>query len=322
LKQVSVGVIGTGHLGRFHALNYAQIPGADLVGVMDMNTERARQVAQEARCGVFENLDEMLAAVDAVSVAVPTDRHYEIVSKVFKEKKHCLVEKPVTSTLDEADRLIGMAEKENLVFHVGQIERFNPALQALKGMMLKPRFIEAHRLAPFNTRGTEVAVILDLMIHDIDIVLDLADSPLESVDASGVAVVSNSIDIANARLKFKNGTTANLTASRISQKKMRKMRLFQKDAYISIDFDAKFSEIYALDDGRSEPDMILGEIGIGDRKRRIVYRKPEAREVNALQTELKAFLNAVRGESCTGVTGRQGRNALSVALQILKNLEA
>lgn len=321
MDKVSVGVIGTGHLGRFHALNYAQIPEAGLIGVMDRDAERARQVAQEARCRVFENLEDMLVEVDAVSVAVPTDRHHEVVSDVFKAGKHCLVEKPVTATLEEADSLIRMAETGNLVFHVGQIERFNPALHALQGMTLKPRFIEAHRLSPFNPRGTEVAVILDLMIHDIDIVLNMADSPLESVDASGVAVVSDSIDIANARLKFKSGMTANLTASRISQKKMRKMRIFQKDAYISVDFDAKFSEIYALDDGRGEPDMILGEIGIGDRKRRIVYRKPEAGETNALQAELKAFLKAVRGESGPGVTGAQGRNALAVALDILKNLE-
>ncbi|MBN1895690.1 Gfo/Idh/MocA family oxidoreductase [bacterium] len=322
MDKVSVGVIGTGHLGRFHALNYAQIPGVELVGVTDSDPEKAGKVAQEARCRVFANMDDMLAQVDAVSVAVPTDRHYGIVSEIFKAKKHCLVEKPVTATLDEADRLVRMAENAKRVFHVGHIERFNPALQALQGMRLNPRFIEAHRLAPFNPRGTEVAVILDLMIHDIDIVLSLADSPIENLDASGVAVVSDSIDIANARLKFKNGLTANLTASRISQKKMRKMRLFQKDAYISVDFDAKFSEIYALDDSGPEPDMILGEIGIGERKRRIVYRKPETGEMNALQTELKAFLNAVRHEPSTGVTGSQGRNALAVALDILKNLEA
>jgi len=322
LDKVSVGVIGTGHLGRFHALNYAQIPEAELIGVSDSDPEKAGKVAREARCRVFENPHDMFAAVDAVSVAVPTDRHFDVVSEVFRAKKHCLVEKPVTATLEEADRLIRMAENGKLVFHVGQIERFNPALQALQGMTLKPGFIEAHRLAPFNPRGTEVAVILDLMIHDIDIVLSLAESPLENVDASGVAVVSDSIDIANARLKFRNGMTANLTASRISQKKMRKMRIFQKDAYISVDFDAKFSEIYALDDGRGEQDMVLGEIGIGDRKRRIVYRKPEAGDTNALQAELKAFLKEVRGESGPGVTGVQGRNALAVALDILKNLEA
>jgi predicted dehydrogenase len=322
LKSIRVGVIGAGHLGRYHALNYVQIPDANLIGVVDLDPSRAELVAKESKSRVFQSLPDLLAEADAVSVAVPTDGHFETVRSVLDAGKHCLVEKPITRTVQEADQLIRLAEKKGVVLHVGQIERFNPALFVLDRDRLRPEFIEAHRLAPFNPRGTEVAVILDLMIHDIDVILSLVRSPVASVDASGVAVVSDSIDIANARIRFENGAVANLTASRISQKKMRKMRLFQKDAYISIDFDGKFSEIYQLDSGKGAADMILGEIGAGDRKKRIVYRKPEVQDANALKTELEAFLAAVRGEPSPGVTGREGRDALAVAQTILAKVEA
>ncbi len=321
LNSIRVGVIGAGHLGRYHALNYAQIPDVELMGIVDLDEARAELVARESRSKIFSSVQDLLTEVDAVSVAVPTDGHFETVRMVLEASKHCLVEKPITQNVPQADELIQLAEQKKCILHVGQIERFNPALTVLDAARLRPQFIEAHRLAPFNPRGTEVAVILDLMIHDIDVILSLIRSPVALVDASGVAVVSDSIDIANARIRFENGAVANLTASRISQKKMRKMRLFQKDAYISVDFDAKFSEIYQLDSGSGEADMILGEIGTGDRKKRIVYRKSEVQDANALKTELEAFLTAVRGEPSTGVTGREGRDALAVAQTILEKIE-
>jgi predicted dehydrogenase len=322
VDRTKVGVIGVGHLGRFHALNYAQIVDADLVGVFDADSERAGQVADESHCEVFESIDGLLDAVDAVSVAVPTDRHHQIVRTIFQKKVHCLVEKPIAATVEEADELVRMADEKGLILHVGQIERFNPAIRCLAGVDLHPRFIEAHRLAPFNPRGTEVAVILDLMIHDIDVVLSMVKSPVAHLDASGVTVVSESTDIANARIRFENGCVANLTASRISQKKMRKMRLFQRDTYISIDFDAKMSEIYQLESEKTDKvDMVLGEIGAEGRKRRIIYSKPQINEDNALRTELETFIHAAQGKPVSGVNGAEGRDALAVAEQILKLVE-
>jgi predicted dehydrogenase len=315
-------VIGVGHLGRFHALNYAQIPSVELSGVVDADLRRAESVAAECRCRAFADSDTLLSAVDAVSVAVPTDRHFDVCRRVLEKGVHCLVEKPITGTVEEADALVGLARAKNLVLHVGHVERFNPAVLALGFFPLAPRFIEAHRLAPFNPRGTEVAVILDLMIHDIDLVLHFTGSPVESVDASGVTVVSDSIDIANARIRFRNGSVANLTASRISQKKMRKMRLFQKDAYVAVDFLEKNAEIYQLEKNGTDADMVLGEIGVGENKRHVVYRRPEIPDVNGLKVELETFVQSIRGEKAAGVTGTDGRNALAVAIDILGKMEA
>jgi predicted dehydrogenase len=316
-----VGVIGVGHLGRFHALNYAQMPDVELIGVTDLDKTRADQVAAEARCRAYADPESLLGDVEAVSLAVPTDRHHAIGLRVLEKKVHCLVEKPIAGTLDEADDLIRAAGKNSLVFQVGHVERFNPAIRALEGHAVHPRFIEAHRLAQFNPRGTEVSVILDLMIHDIDIALHLVQAPVARVDASGVAVVSNTVDIANARIQFENGAVANLTASRISQKKMRKTRLFQKDAYISLDFLDKVTEIYSLEPGGRAADMVLGEIGVGDRKRRVVYRRLDVPEKQGLRLELEAFAGSVRGEKTPAVNGADGRLALAVAMDILKRME-
>lgn len=322
MNKIKVGVIGAGHLGRFHALNYSQLPTADLVGVVDINPEHSKAVALECRCRAYEQMDELLRSVDAVSVAVPTDRHDEVCLQVLEKGIHCLVEKPISRTVSEADGLISLAKKKNKVLQVGHVERFNPAILALGGFPVKPRFIEAHRLAPFNPRGTEVAVILDLMIHDIDLALHFVGSPVDRVDANGVAVVSDSIDIANARIRFQNGCVANLTASRISQKKMRKMRLFQKDAYIAVDFLEKNAEIYHLETNRAEADMVLGEIGVGENRKHVVYRRPEVPDVNGLKFELETFIRTIQGEKAEGVTGEDGRQALAVAIEILKEMEA
>ena len=317
MNKLKVGVIGTGHLGRFHSLNYAQIPDADLVGVYDADFEKAKRVAEESQSRSFENMMELLDQVDGVSVAVPTNHHFHVVQDVLNHHVHCLVEKPITQTLDEANTLIALADEKNLIFQVGQVERYNPAIAAIQKQGISPQFIEGHRLAPFNPRGTEVSVILDLMIHDIDVVLHLVNRPVESLDASGVAVVSDTIDIANARIRFENGCVANLTASRISQKMMRKMRFFQKDAYITVDFQDKMAEVYQLDDGIQQADMVLGEIGIGDRKRKVIYRKPEIIGDNALRFELEAFVKTIQGKIVPAVSAKEGRDALAVALQII-----
>jgi len=322
LKKVEVGVVGVGHLGRYHALNYTKIPMVDLVGVTDLDDERARRVASEVHCGVFANLDSLLQRVEAVSIVVPTDLHFDVGQQALERGIHCLVEKPIAGSLEEADDLIRLAKEKGAILHVGHVERFNPAIRALEDYEIDPRFIESHRLAPFDPRGTEVAVVLDLMIHDIDIILSLVKSPVKRVDASGVAVVSDSIDIANARIHFENGCVANLTASRISQKKMRKMRLFQRDAYVSVDFLQKISEIYQLGEKGSESDVLLGKIGVGERKRKVVYRRPEVPGGEGLQKELEAFTRTVRGEHTVAVSGEEGKEALSVAIQILKAMES
>jgi len=321
VNKVKTGVIGVGHLGRFHALNYAQIPDADLVGVYDSDRKRAEHVAGEAQTRAFDSIDSLLEEVDGVSIAVPTDHHHAVASKVLTKGIPCLVEKPIAQNIAEADSLIQLAAANNTIIQVGHIERFNPAFRALAGFSLAPLFIESHRLAPFNPRGTEVSVVLDLMIHDIDIVLHLVNHPVKSIDASGVAVVSDTIDIANARIHFENGTVANLTASRISQKKMRKMRMFQKDTYVTVDFLQKISEVYKLDEPAKESDMVLGEIGVGDNKKTVVYHRPEIPQGDGLFTELQTFINAIRGKDKKGVPGEAARSALDIAINILKQME-
>ena len=322
MKPVRVGVIGVGHLGRFHALNYRQIEDAELIGVTDSNPSRTSEIAQECQCTPFQNIETLLKEVEAVSIAVPTDHHFEIASQVLSQKVHCIIEKPITQTVAQADSLIRLAAVNQLVLQVGHIERFNPALKALEGLSISPRFIEAHRLAPFKPRGIEVSVILDLMIHDIDIVLSMIRAPIEKIDASGLAVVSDTIDIANARLRFADNSVANLTASRISQKIMRKMRLFQKNSYITIDFDRKETEIFKLDDGQDRDSRILAEIGVGEKKRKVLYKKPAVDDYNALLVELHTFVRSIRGETRGGVSAKAGRQALSIASEVLQQIDS
>ncbi|MCK5145680.1 Gfo/Idh/MocA family oxidoreductase [bacterium] len=321
MKKIKVGVIGVGHLGRFHAQNYSKIEQAELIGVYDVDYDRATEIAAETNCQAFKSLDDLLEAVDGVSIVVPTDKHLEAGLKAIEKNVHVLVEKPIAVNTEEADTLINEAQKRDLTLQVGQVERFNPAVRALDQFDLQPKFIESHRLAPFNPRGTEVAVVLDLMIHDIDFILHMVKSPVAKVDASGVAVVSDTIDIANARLTFENGAVANLTASRISQKKMRKMRLFQKDAYVTVDFLDKVAEIFQLEEDASDATMILGEMGIGDRKKQIGYHRPKISDVFGLEVELEAFVLTLAGQTVATVSGQEGRDALAVAMQVMKQME-
>lgn len=322
MNKTKVGVLGVGHLGRLHVQNYKLMPEVEVVGVYDIDVERCRQVADEFQIKAFDNLRQLLDQIQAASVVVSTTNHFEITHNCFERGIHCLVEKPITNTLVEADVLIQFANRRNVILQVGHIERFNPALVALKDIEIKPMFIESHRLASFNPRGTDVAVVLDLMIHDIDIILHLVKSPVTKIDASGVAVVTEEVDIANARIGFANGCVANVTASRISQKKMRKMRLFQRNAYIGIDFLQKFSEIYKLvnsDEIKIQSHQIpieLGQIEQSGIAKKIVYERRQIEEANALKMELESFLQAVKTGNRPVVSGEEGREALRVAIEI------
>jgi predicted dehydrogenase len=325
MNPLRVGVIGVGHLGALHAKMYSQIPTAHLVGVFDIDSTRAEKISAEFRMQAFTQLDDLLAHVEAVSIATVTQSHYDAAMQAIKRGVHLLIEKPITATIEQARALTERAETNGLKLQVGHIERFNPAILALEPYDLKPLFIESHRMAQFNPRGSDVAVVLDLMIHDIDLILSLVKSNVTRIDANGVAVISDTPDIANARLQFENGCVANVTASRISQNKMRKMRLFQHDAYISIDFATGVSEVFRLADEntpRAKLTKMLGKIEEGQHKRIITYEKPKVREVNALKYELERFVESVQKNIEPPVTGRDGLHALEVAQEIMKKIES
>ncbi|MGE5315747.1 MAG: Gfo/Idh/MocA family oxidoreductase [Acidobacteriota bacterium] len=322
--NINVGVVGVGHLGALHAKMYAQIPQAHFVGVYDVNQDRCREIAALYNVRAFESMDELLASVDALSIATVTTHHYETARRALEAGRHVLIEKPITATIAEARELNEIAKAKGLLIQVGHIERFNPAILSLEEYKLAPMFIESHRLSQFNPRGTDVAVVLDLMIHDIDIILSLVQSPVTKIEATGVSVVSETADIANARLVFANGCVANVTASRISQKKMRKMRMFQSNAYISIDFLQGQSEVFRLvdpADPTADATMMLGEIERGKKKRKITYEHLEQKEVNALESELQSFLNAIAAGTRPIVSGEDGQHALEVAQEIMKLIQ-
>ncbi len=323
MEKLPVGVVGVGHLGSLHAKTYAQISSVKFVGIHDIDAQRANALSAEFDVKTFDSLDELLKNVRAVSIATPTSTHFAIARKAAAGGVHTFIEKPITETPAEAQQLIDIAEKRKVIIQVGHIERFNPALLALEKYNLRPMFVESHRLAQFNPRGTDVAVVLDLMIHDIDIIVSLVKSPLEKVEANGVAVVSDSIDIANARIQFQNGCVANVTASRISQRKMRKMRLFQRDAYISIDFSDGVAEVFRLvneEDSTASNTMMLGKIDHGARKLKIIYEQPEVKEINPLQYELETFLRSIESNSEPPVTAQDGKRALEVAHAIMEKI--
>ncbi|MBS3946578.1 MAG: Gfo/Idh/MocA family oxidoreductase [Melioribacter sp.] len=324
MEKLKVGVIGTGHLGKLHTKLFKQVDGCELVGIYDMDLAKAEAVANEFNVNYFKSVDQLIEMIDAVSIVSTTSAHYELVKKAFENNKHVFVEKPITATIAEGEELVKIAGDKKLNFQVGHIERFNPALLSLDKYDLNPLFIQTDRLSQFNPRGTDVAVVLDLMIHDIDIILSLVKSEVTSVNASGVAVVSDTIDIANARLEFENGAVAIVTASRISQKKMRKMRMFQRDTYITLDFITGVSEVYRLVSPGEIPDnpfISFGEIGVGERRKAVLYEQPEQKEVNALQHELQLFVNSVLSKTRPPVTGSDGLKALKVAEMIIRKIE-
>jgi len=324
MDKLPIGVIGVGHLGKLHTKMFKQIENCELAGVFDTNPEQAKAVSQEFGVPAFNSIEELLSKVKAVSIAAVTSAHHEIAKKCLQNNVHVFVEKPITTTIEQAEELVEIAKNNNLKLQVGHIERFNPGLISLESYISEPRFIQTDRLSQFNPRGTDVAVVLDLMIHDIDIILSLIKSNIKQIDANGVAVVSDHIDIANARIQFENGAVANVTASRISQKKMRKMRIFQKDHYISLDFVTGVSEVYRLQpvEQSALPNAIsFGEIGVGDKKKRLVYEQPEFKEINALNYELQLFVDSVLYNKKIVVSGEDGLKALKVAEIIINKIE-
>ena len=324
MNKLKVGVIGTGHLGKLHIKMFKSIDNCELIGIFDSNSEQLNLVSSEYGVQSSKTINELLKKVDAVSIAATTTAHHEIAKKCFEFGVHVFIEKPITATIKEAEDLVNISEKKNLNLQVGHIERFNPALVAMEKYISEPKFIQTDRLAQFNPRGTDVAVVLDLMIHDIDIILSLVKSDVIDVQANGVAVVSDHLDIANARLQFENGAVANVTASRISQKKLRKMRIFQKDSYIALDFVTGVAESYRLvaPDAEVNPSLIsFGEIGVGEKRKKLVYEQPKQKELNALQYELQLFVNSVLNKTKPVVSGVDGLRALKVAQIIIQKIE-
>ncbi|RLB00566.1 MAG: hypothetical protein DRG83_11335, partial [Deltaproteobacteria bacterium] len=304
-EKIKVAVIGVGYLGKYHAEKYSRIENADLIGVIDIVAERAKTIAERLNTAYFTDYSEIMDEIDAVSIVVPTSDHFKVARDFIEAGKHVLLEKPMTENLDEAKKLESLAKEKGVILQIGHLERFNPAVQAMLPLINSPMFIEAHRLALYKERGTEVDVILDLMIHDIDIILHIVKSPLKEIYASGVPVLTDLPDIANVRLRFENGCTANITASRISTKSMRKIRIFQPDSYLSVDY--------------AGPDvMLLRKVGAADESGfpEIDYEKPEIDEYDALEREIRSFVDAVIHDREPIVSAADGRKALEVALAI------
>ncbi len=317
--MLKVAVFGVGHLGKFHLNNWKEISGAEIVGFYDPEDVNATVVEEKYQLKRFTNIDELLSVCDAVDIIAPTTFHYELCEAAIKKGKHVFVEKPLAHTMEEARQLVKLAKEANIKFQVGHVERFNPAFLALQQFPLSPMFIEVHRLAQFNPRGTDVSVILDLMIHDIDIILSLVKSNVNYISANGVAVMSDTPDIANVRIEFDNGCVANLTSSRISMKKMRKMRLFQKDAYIGIDFLDKKTEVIRLDIP-GDKNVFSFDIETGSGKKTIAIANPEVKDSNAIKMELEAFKYAIENNTNTIVSEIDGLRAMDVAHQILDKI--
>ena len=309
-KKLRVGVIGAGYLGKFHAEKYARMDDVDLVGIVDKNKSLAENVAGNYNTKPYIDYKELLGKVDAVSIVVSTPAHYAVSKDFLENNVDLLIEKPMTMTLEEADELIRLAESRGLIIQVGHLERFNPAVIALRNIIKKPMFIESHRLSIYHSRGTDVSVVLDLMIHDIDIILNYVGSDIKTIHAAGIPVISEHVDIANARLGFESGCIANVTASRISTKNERKIRLFQKDAYISVDFaNRKITVINKTSEGGTG---LIPGMGI---------KQLSFTNTDALEDELTSFVKAVNRREVPEVTGQMGRNALKIALSIMEQIK-
>lgn len=309
-RKLRVAVVGVGYLGKFHAEKYARMPDVELVGVVDANRVQADAVARQHATHAYYNHRDLMGKVDAVSIAVPTESHFAISRDFLDNDVDLLIEKPITSRLDQADELLQMAESHGCIVQVGHLERFNPAVVALEGVVHQPRFIESHRLSLFKERGLDVSVVLDLMIHDIDIILNFVKSKVTTIHAAGIPVITSNADIANARLEFENGCIANVTASRISMKNERKIRLFQKEAYISVNFANR--EITIV---RQTGDLSQGIIPGTALDQRCFD------QADALDDELKSFVKAVIHRQMPEVTGQMGRDALKIALSIMDQIK-
>jgi len=322
--MLKIGVLGAGHLGKIHIKCIREANEYELSGFFDPDREISLKVEKEFNLYRFPDIQSLVSNVDVVDIVTPTVSHFECASMALKGFRHVFIEKPVVNTPDEAKQLMALADEAKVKIQVGHVERFNPAFTAVKPYFTQPMFIETHRLAQFNPRGTDVPVILDLMIHDIDIVLSVVKSNIRKIHASGVPVVSDTPDIANARLEFDNGCVANLTASRISMKNMRKSRFFQNDAYISVNFLDKTAEILRLenvpDPEKADPLAMLIDIGKGKGTKQIIFEKPEIHPVNAIKTELESFAHAIRHNKTPMVSIEDGYAALDIAYKIMEKM--
>ena len=310
MKKLRIGVVGAGYLGKFHAEKYSQMEDVELVGIADSDRVQAESVSKKVKTNAYTDYRDLIGKVDAVSVVVPTPAHYKVSRDFLENDIDVLIEKPITATLGEADELISISETRGLIIQVGHLERFNPVVLALKDIVKNPRFIESHRLSIFKERGTDVSVVLDLMIHDIDIISGFVKSEIKSIHAAGIPVITGLADIANTRLEFMNGCVANVTASRISTKNERKIRLFQQDSYISVDFANHEITVVRKKDGEKESVIPGMEI------KQICFEKSDA-----LKDELTAFVKAVSRREVPEVTGQVGRDALKVALSVMEQID-
>ncbi len=322
--MLKIGVIGAGHLGKIHMRLLKEIPQAELVGFYDSNIEYGRAYSLESGIPFIESYDKLIELSDAIDIVTPTVAHFECASKALRASRHVFIEKPITHTVNEGKKLVSLVTEAAVKAQVGHVERFNPAFLAAKDYLSQPLFIETHRLAEFNPRGTDVSVVHDLMIHDIDIILSAVKSPIKKINASGVAVVSDTADIANARIEFDNGCVANLTASRISLKNMRKSRFFQRDAYISVDFLKRKTEVVRLKNLVGEPGPLDITIDLGNNKgsKIIYFDQPKVEESNAIKMELEQFIDAIQTDNTTAVTIDEGYQALVVAHQIMDKINS
>lgn len=321
--MLKIGVLGAGHLGKIHIRLIKEITEFQLIGFYDIDPPTRDQVAAEFGIRPFDSMDALIDLCDVVDIVTPTLSHYECAVKALKKSKHVFIEKPLANSIEEAREMMALATEARVKVQVGHVERFNPAFIAAQSYIGSPMFIETHRLAQFNPRGTDVSVVLDLMIHDIDVILSIVKSPIKKISTSGVAVVSDTPDIANARIEFANGCVANLTASRISLKNMRKSRFFQRDAYISVDFLKKSSEVIRLKSVEGEPDplSVLIDLGPGKGTKQIYFENPKVEESNAIKSELESFAAAINSDDTPVVDIMDGFHALEVAYQIVEKLK-
>ena len=309
MKKLRAMVIGVGYLGKFHAQKYAMLKNVELVGVVDINHKQAEKIAEDVGTSAYTDYTDLFGKVDIASIVVPTRDHFEVGKACLLNHIDILLEKPMTTTLEQADNLIKIADDNNCYIQIGQLERFNPAVVALKDILTTPMFVESHRLGFYNERGTDVSVVLDLMIHDIDIILNFVKSDIKSIHASGVPIVSDHVDIANVRLEFENGCIANITASRVSGKVQRKIRLFQKDAYVSVDFANKSIEVIQKDSHKSDS-LIPG----------FISKQIPIENSDALEDEIRAFVHSVSTRTRPEVSGQVGRKALKVAFSVMDQI--
>ena len=316
--MIRIGVIGTGHLGKIHLNLLKEIPSFSIAGFYDTDPNVSEEVVAKFQIKNFSSAEELVDSCDAIDVVTPTVFHHQYGKQILNKKKHLFIEKPLASSADEALELSGLSKQSKVKLQVGHVERFNPAFSAAKKFIESPMFIESHRLAEFNPRGTDVSVIHDLMIHDIDIILSTVKSEIKNISASGVAVISDTPDIANARIEFENGCVANITSSRISMKNMRKTRFFQHNAYISVDFLKKKTEVVRLKElkGDADPLAVVIDLGKGKGQKQIYYDNPKIEETNAIKTELEMFADAIISNTETQVTGYDGYKAVDVANRI------